>query len=581
MRRTLTAGLAALAIILIPGLGSSDLLFDGAEFQINSYTTFGQYGPAARSVARAPDGSFVVVWQSNGQDGSYSSVHGQRFDSAGAPAGTEFQINTFTTGLQAHPAVAQASDGSFVVVWDSYGQDGSFSSVHGQRFDSAGAQVGTEFQVNTYTTNDQSFPVVAQASGGSFVVVWNSYGQDGSSVGVHAQRFDSAGAAAGTEFQVNTYTTSLQGAAAVAQASDGSFVVVWQSNGQDGSYLSVHGQRFDSAGAPAGTEFQVNTYTTSYQYLAAVAQASDGSFVVVWQSNGQDGSYTSVHGQRFDSAGAAAGTEFQINTYTTYLQGYGNSIAADAAGDFVVVWASNPGQDGSSAGMFGQRLCQDTNANLICDSAETTTTTTTTTTTSTTTTTTLPGPLCGPAPEPDGACNLADPVLGPGKSPLSIKNDMDNTKDSFKWKWGKGVATVIGDFQTPTAAGSTYRVCLYDASASPQPLLEAEIPNGIVVPTCGTQPCWKPSGTTGFKYKDSAAAADGITGVKLKAGTSGKSQVQVKGKGTLLGPPSTGTLSPNVVVQLLIDDGITTECFKTTFSTVTLQSATQYKAKGP
>jgi hypothetical protein len=103
------------------------------------------------------------------------------------------------------------------------------------------------------------------------------------------------------------------------------------------------------------------------------------------------------------------------------------------------------------------------------------------------------------------------------------------------------------------------------------------------MPMCGTQPCWKPSGTTGFKYKNKDATPDGITGAKLKAGGAGKSQVKVKvrGKGALLGPPATGALAPSVVVQLLIDDGITTECFKTTFSTFTLQSATQYKAKGP
>ena len=40
-------------------------------------------------------------------------------------------------------------------------------------------------------------------------------------------------------------------------------------------------------------------------------------------------------------------------------------------------------------------------------------------------------------------------------------------------------------------------------------------------------------------------------------------------------------LAPSVVVQLLIDDGVTVECFKTTFAGFTLQSATQYKAKGP
>jgi hypothetical protein len=63
------------------------------------------------------------------------------------------------------------------------------------------------------------------------------------------------------------------------------------------------------------------------------------------------------------SASAAplpAGTDFQINSYTTGNQYFSTSqgtrgIARDAAGNFVVVWAS-VGQDGSSTGVFGQRL---------------------------------------------------------------------------------------------------------------------------------------------------------------------------------------------------------------------------------
>jgi hypothetical protein len=342
----------------------------------------------------------------------------------------------------------------------------------------------------------------------------------------------------------------------------------------------VAGQRYDATGAPAGTEFVVNTYTTSIQAGHAVAAASDGGFAVVWHSFGQDGNFNGIFGRRFDSAGAPQGTEFQINDYTTSGQAF-TSISSGGGNDFAVVWNST-GQDGNAGGVFGQRLCGDANANLVCDSAEATTTTTTTTSTSTSTTTsTLPASLCGPAPEPDGSCNLADPILGPGKSSLSIKNDTDNTKDTFKWKWNKGVAIGLGEFQTPTAFGSTYRVCVYDASASPQPIFEAEIPNGGVAPTCGTQPCWKPTGTTGFKYKDTAGTSDGMTGAKLKAGTTGKSQVQARGKGSLLGPPATGAIAPSVVVQFLIDDGVTTECFKTTFSTFTVQSATQYKARGP
>jgi hypothetical protein len=239
----------------------------------------------------------------------------------------------------------------------------------------------------------------------------------------------------------------------------------------------------------------------------------------------------------------------------------------------------HPGGDNIDGLDFVPAFPTPTSTTTSTSTTTTITTSTTTTSTSTTTSTTL-APLCGPAPEPDGSCKLAD-VSGLGKSSLQIKNDADNTKDSFKWKWNKGVATLIGDFDTPTVAGSTYRLCVYDASINPQPLLEADIPNGGLVPTCGTQPCWKPSGSTGFKYKNKAGTPEGVTGAKFKAGAAGKAQVQVRGKGGLLGPPATGSLAPSVVVQLLIDDGVTTECFKTTFSTFTLQSATQYKAKGP
>jgi hypothetical protein len=103
--------------------------------------------------------------------------------------GTEFQANNYTTGDQVNPSVAMDSDGDFVVVWESSGQDGSSEGIFARRFDSAGALVGAEFQVNSYTTSSQSRPSVATDSDGGFIVVWESLGQDGSGRGVFAQRF--------------------------------------------------------------------------------------------------------------------------------------------------------------------------------------------------------------------------------------------------------------------------------------------------------------------------------------------------------------------------------------------------------
>ncbi len=108
----------------------------------------------------------------------------------------------------------------------------------------------------------------------------------------------------GPEFPVNAYTTSRQNHSAVAADSAGNFVVVWQSVGQDGSgYYGIFGQRFDSLGTPQGGEFQVNSYTTSYQFAPAITSDADGDFVVVWGSNGSAGDDSdgySIQGRRYD-----------------------------------------------------------------------------------------------------------------------------------------------------------------------------------------------------------------------------------------------------------------------------------------
>ena len=119
-------------------------------------------------------------------------------DPAGNPVGGEFAVNTYTVDDQYWPAMAANRRGAFVVTWSSYGQDGSAFGVFGQKYDQGSVRVGAEFQANTYTTGYQYLPRVGMESNGSFVVVWNSFypGQDGSDGAVIGRRFDSAGLAA-------------------------------------------------------------------------------------------------------------------------------------------------------------------------------------------------------------------------------------------------------------------------------------------------------------------------------------------------------------------------------------------------
>ena len=328
----------------------------GAEFQVNTYSTGMQTTPAITALS---GGGFVVTWQSFGQDGSEWGIYGQRYDSAGNPQGDEFQVNSYTDSSQLDPSVTAFCDGGFVVTWTSSGQDGDALGIFGQRYDSAGNPQGSEFQVNSYAPSAQFASSVTAIGDGGFVVTWQSFGQDGDSYGIFGQRYDSSGNPQGDEFQVNSYTTSQQGAPAVTALGDSGFVVTWQSSGQDGSGFGIFGQRYDSGGNPVGSEFQANSYTPSNQNGVTVTALGGGGFVVAWMSFGQDGNGNGIYGQRYDSDGNPVGGEFQVNSYTASDQ-IGPTVTALGDGSFVVSWTSRF-QDGSGYGVFGQRYDSDGN----------------------------------------------------------------------------------------------------------------------------------------------------------------------------------------------------------------------------
>ena len=313
----------------------------------NSYTTGSQVDPAVASDAA---GNFVVVWESDGQDGDRGGIFGRRFDASGTPLGAEFKANAHTMNVQGNPRVAAAPSGNFVVVWESFGQDGDYSGVFGRLFDSVGTPIAG-FRANTYTTGNQAMPAVASDANGNFVVVWE--GADGSYTGIVGRRFDASGSPIGGEFPVNSYTTNLQTLPAIASEPSGSFVVVWKSRSQDGSGYGIFGRRFNAFGVAQGSDFQINTYTTIGQDRPSVTSDAKGNFVVTWQSGLQDGSSYGIFGQRFNASGAPQGSEFQVNSYTSGAQLHA-SVASSADGDFVVVWDSD-GEDGSFQGIFGQR----------------------------------------------------------------------------------------------------------------------------------------------------------------------------------------------------------------------------------
>jgi hypothetical protein len=346
-RRPLALAIGALS--LVGARPVSAQVPAGGEFRVNDFTTGDQVYPAL-GVDGA--GGFVVVWESRGQDRGTTGIFGRRFTSSGLPAGGEFRVNQYRPGAQARAAVAMDTSGRFVVAWDSPRPGASGYEVRMRLYDADGSPRGREWAVNSYTTEEQFGPVAAPVPGGGFVVAWSSYGQDGSSWSVQARIFDADGLPAGPDFLVNGYTTGTQALPAVAVDASGRFVVAWQSFRQDGSDWGIFARRFAEDGTPAGPEFAVNTWTTSFQRNVTVAAQPSGSFLVGWHSYGQDGDGRGIFARRFDSAGTPAGPEFQVNVQSQEHQ-YGPRAAASASGDFVIAWDSF-GQDGSSYAALGR-----------------------------------------------------------------------------------------------------------------------------------------------------------------------------------------------------------------------------------
>jgi len=270
------------------------------------------------TLASDREGNFVVAWEDcdcllsasflpAGAEEADRRILARRYDSTAAPLGPPFSVNSYTTGAQRHSNVVMNPSGEFVVSWmsfGSFGTDSHSSSIQARRFDPNGAPQAEEFQVNTYTTESQVWPVAARDGAGRLIVAWPNVisGIPEAPPGIRARRFDAAGVPLGDEFQVNIRTSGTQNHVAVAANGEGGFVILWNSQDSsvsDDSGYGIEGRFFGADGVPLGGEFQVNTLTTGHQLDPAVAMDSSGNFLAVWSSENSDGDRLGIRARLF------------------------------------------------------------------------------------------------------------------------------------------------------------------------------------------------------------------------------------------------------------------------------------------
>jgi hypothetical protein len=160
-------------------------------------------------------------------------------------------------------------------------------------------------------------------------------------------------------------------------------------------------------------------------------------------------------------------------------------------------------------------------------------------------------------------------------------------KEKLFAKFLRGPELEQADLGSPLSLGGTaYSLCIYNDDDQ----LVGSLGVDRAGDACGGRDCWKPTGGappngTGFRYKDSALASDGVQLAKLRGSDAGKSSLFFKGRnnerkgqtGLPTGIAAGLEGATSATLQLVRHD--TSECFGVTLTEIIRADADFFKAK--
>jgi hypothetical protein len=328
--------LIMLTFVVLPAYGQGLRQFT-PDFLVND--DMGSAEQEFCDVAMNSAGNIVIIW--NDWRNGPPDIYAQRYSPSGTAIGPNFKVNDDTgTAYQDNPSVAMDGSGNFVITWSDwrYGSYPIYADIYAQRFDSSGTALGPNFQVNDDTGNiTHYYPAVAMDVAGNFIICWED---NRSYLDIYAQRYNSSGAAIGSNSKVNDNNLALCLNPSIAIDGTGRFVVSWidHRNGNP----DIYAQRFNSSGTAIGSNFKVCDDTgNAWPAYPAVAMDSVGKFVITWEDyrnsyypydNGD------IYAQRYNSSGVTLGSNFRVNSDTGTAFQYNPAIAMDKAGRTVIAW---------------------------------------------------------------------------------------------------------------------------------------------------------------------------------------------------------------------------------------------------
>ncbi len=289
---------------------------------------FGAFRPSVACNSTA--NQYLVVWYGDDDslaDGEFE-IYGQRLDAAGTAIGTAFRISTMggdgdPTFFARNPEVVyNSASNEYLVAWEGEDNIGGLvageTEIFGQLIDASGQQIGPDdFRISDMGPNGHTgydaFNAAAACNhvANQYLVVWDG---DDNAGGLVANEFEIFGqliaATTGQQIGTNDLRVSMTGVngaaqfdaaepAAVYNAIDDEYLVVWQSDGPPllDEKIEIRGQRID---APTGNRVEIDDFVISTMGDAAdlnfgaaspavTYDANDNTCLVVWHGDDPGG----------------------------------------------------------------------------------------------------------------------------------------------------------------------------------------------------------------------------------------------------------------------------------------------------
>jgi hypothetical protein len=180
--------------------------------------------------------------------------------------------------------------GRFLVTWTQ-----AESTVLAQIFSPAGRPLAKAFTVPAGGPEQQYAGAAAPLADKGYVIVWSKNLTEEQTPDLLLRLFKPDGTPQGPDLRLDP-EIRFRGLQEVASDATGNFLVVWQ-EGDIG--WDIWGRLYHSDGTPYGPKVRLNQHTINDQTNAQVAAGPNGTFVVVWQSTGQDNGDDGIYGRIF------------------------------------------------------------------------------------------------------------------------------------------------------------------------------------------------------------------------------------------------------------------------------------------